>query len=292
MSKELTEREKLKQKQTIGKKFGRLTVVEFIRKGKNYHRHYKCKCDCGKMLIVDENNLKRGMTKSCGCLSVEKLIYRNKFSPRKDGHKYNDYSLYGVWKGIRKRCLSKTEPAYKDYGGRGITICDEWKDDYPAFLEWAKSVGFKKGLSIDRIDNNGNYCPENCRFVDLFTQANNKRNNIVFTINGITDTLPNFARKFNLNPKMLYARYYKNKDVKYVFKEIFNDQFVELTEKANQFSQLVKKVEQLERQLESETLAKQEGVEIIAELEQKMRTLRELIIEGRFVEALKLLGDK
>lgn len=101
-------------------------------------------------------------------------------------------------------------------------MCDEWKDNYPSFLEWEKQNGYQKGLMIDRIDNNGNYCPENCRFVDSFVQANNKRNNILFTINGITDTLPNFARKFNLNPKKLYSRYYKDKSVEHVFKEVFN----------------------------------------------------------------------
>jgi len=205
-----------------GTRFGKLTVLGFHHKDKHYHRYYECICDCGKKTIVNESNLKRGLTKSCGCGIVEALVWRNKNIKQKDKHKYEDYSLYQLWKSIRKRCLCKTEPAYKDYGGRGICICDEWKENYPAFLAWAKQNGYKKGLMIDRINNDGNYCPENCRFVDSFIQANNKRNNIVFVINGIKDTLPNFARKFHLNPKMLYSRYYKNNDVEYVFKEVFN----------------------------------------------------------------------
>ena len=210
MSKELTE------------KYGRLTILGFHHKDKHYHKYYECICDCGNKTIVNESNLKRGLTKSCGCLQSETTAKRNKTMKQKDKHKYSDYSLYHLWKTIRSRCLCKTEPAYKDYGGRGITICNEWKESYPMFLEWANKNGYKKGLMIDRIDNDGNYCPENCRFVDAFVQANNKRNNIVFTIQGITDTLPNFARKFNLNPKMLYSRYYKNKSVEHVFREVFN----------------------------------------------------------------------
>ena len=205
-----------------GQRFGRLTVLEFDHRAKNYHKYYKCLCDCGKVKVINSNNLKRGLAKSCGCLQRDITILRNKTTKQKDKHKYKDYSLYGLWRAIGSRCLCKTEPAYKDYGGRGITMCDEWKDNYPAFLEWAKQNGYQKGLMIDRIDNNGNYCPENCRFVDSFVQANNKRNNILFTINGITDTLSNFARKFNLNPKKLYSRYYKDKSVEHVFKEVFN----------------------------------------------------------------------
>lgn len=205
-----------------GKRFGKLTVIGFHHKDKHYHKYYECACDCGNTTIVNESNIKRGLTKSCGCLISETTSARNKTMKQKDKHKYSDYSLYPLWRAIRSRCFCKTEPAYKDYGGRGISICDEWKDNYPAFLKWAKNNGYQKGLMIDRIDNNGNYCPENCRFVDSFVQANNKRNNIVFTINGITDTLSNFARKFNLNPKMLYARYYKDKSVEHVFKEVFN----------------------------------------------------------------------
>ena len=220
VSKTLTEQWKKGKLEIIGKKFGNLTVLEFDHKDRHYHRYYKCVCDCGNETVVNESNLKRGLSKSCGCGIIKALIHRNKYAPRKDHHKYKDYSLYRVWSGIKKRCFSKTEPAYPDYGGRGITVCNEWKNDYEKFLQWSLENGYKKGLTIDRIDNNGNYCPENCRSADLFIQANNKRNNIIITYKGITDTLPNWARKLKISANLLYSRYYKNKDPEYIFRSI------------------------------------------------------------------------
>ena len=210
--------EQWKRGELIGQKFGKLTITRFDHKDKHYHKYYECKCDCGKNTVVNYDNLKRGLTKSCGCLISQTTSKLNKTRVIKDKHKYSDYSLYRTWIGMRKRCYSTTEPAYKDYGGRGITVCDEWNIDYNSFLKWAKNNGYQKGLTIDRINNDKGYYPENCRFVDNYVQANNKRNNIVLSLNGISDTLPNWARKLNVSTKLLYARYYKNNNPEYVFR--------------------------------------------------------------------------
>ena len=201
-------------------KINRWTILSYHHTAKNYHKYYLCRCDCGKEKIVNINNIIKGVSKSCGCLISETTSERNKTIKQKDKHKYKDYSLYRVWLGMRKRCYSSKEPAYKDYGGRGIFVCDEWRNDYNSFLNWSLINGYKKGLSIDRIDNNKGYTPDNCRFVDNYMQANNKRNNIILELKGEKKTLPNWAREFNISAKKLYARYYRNKNPQYVFKGI------------------------------------------------------------------------
>lgn len=201
-------------------KINRWTILSYHHTAKNYHKYYLCRCDCGKEKVVNINNILKGFSKSCGCLISEVTTEKNKTMKQKDKHKYSDYSLYRTWISMRKRCYSVTEPAYKDYGGRGITVCDEWNSDYNSFLIWAKSNGYQKGLTIDRIDNDKGYYPDNCRFVDNYVQANNKRNNIKICFNNEVDTLPNWARKLKVSASMLYSRYYKNNDPTYIFRGI------------------------------------------------------------------------
>lgn len=115
-------------------KINRWTILSYHHTGKNYHKYYLCKCECGKEKVVNINNILKGVSKSCGCLISEVNTEKNKTMKQKDKHKYSDYSLYRTWISMRKRCYSVTEPAYKDYGGRGITVCDEWNSDYNSFL--------------------------------------------------------------------------------------------------------------------------------------------------------------
>ena len=160
-------------KNLIGRKFGRLTVVEADGKTASRHTKWLCQCECGKTKSVVSRDLLNGHTQSCGCLQREKVT---KQGYRKIG---NTERLYNVWHGIILRCTTPTTTGYKYYGGRGITVCDEWKE-YSAFREWALANGYDETLpkgecTIDRIDVNGNYEPNNCRWVDSKVQAMNKR---------------------------------------------------------------------------------------------------------------------
>lgn len=163
-------------KDLTGQKFGRLTVIE--RAGSDHHHRatWKCQCDCGEVRIICGFNLLSAQAKSCGCLRAENLKWCNiKHGKRKS-------RLYHVWQNIKKRCSNPNVHNYHRYGGRGITVCDEWRDDFGKFYEWAIANGYDENApygqcTIDRIDNDKGYSPDNCRWVDVKTQNNNKTNN-------------------------------------------------------------------------------------------------------------------
>lgn len=174
-----------------GRKFGKLTVIrEDGRKGKDLL--WLCKCDCGKYTTVFGNNLRRGHTKSCGCLQIK--------------HKGTGSRLYTIWQHIKQRTCDKKHAAYYRYGGRGITICDEWKNSFEAFRDWALENGYSDSLSIDRIDNDKGYFPENCRWVDVKAQSNNRSSCHLLTYNGETHNVTQWAEKLGMNPITLESR--------------------------------------------------------------------------------------
>ena len=193
----------MKLQNLVGKKYGRLLVIKRT-KSVNGKAKWLCKCDCGNECVVYATSLKSGNTQSCGCYKREnaKKLYSTV--------RQNDKRLYAVWNGIKQRCTNPNNNAYHNYGGRGIKICNEWANNYKSFYDWAISAGYKKGKEIDRIDNNGNYEPDNCRFVDEETQANNKRNVRLYTINGIIFYI---CQRINQSYKITYHQhgctYYK-----------------------------------------------------------------------------------
>lgn len=174
----------------VGKTFGRLKVISFDHKKpiilkngvKNgYKYYYKCKCICGNYTITLRNNLLDKTTCSCGC-------YRKEQAHKATFVKNNirKTRLYSIFTKMKARCYNENHEYYKNYGGRRIMICDEWKNDFKTFYDWSMANGYKDNLTIDRIDNNGNYEPSNCRWTDMKTQARNRRKNHLITYKGET----------------------------------------------------------------------------------------------------------
>lgn len=194
-------------KDITGQKFGRLTAIEFAghKEFKNGDKRtlWKCKCDCGNIIYVTENALQSGNTTSCGCRAKE--ISHNTGKKNKV-HGMSNTRLYNIWHGIKYRCLNPSSYEYGDYGGRGITICDEWKNDFTSFMNWSLENGYSDGLTIDRINVNGDYEPGNCRWATLSEQARNTRKSRLIEAFGKTQTLADWADEYGLIPETLSYR--------------------------------------------------------------------------------------
>lgn len=196
-------------KDLTGEKIGRLTVIKRVENNKANNAQWLCQCECGKEIITTTANLKRRHSKSCGCLRKEHTSgINNNF------YKHGMYNtkLYQTWHNMKQRCFNKNSSHYKNYGGRGIKVCDEWLE-FMNFYNWAMSNEYSEGLTIDRIDVNGNYEPDNCRWVDNKTQCNNKRNNHLITYNGKTHTMMEWSRLLNIKYDVLRFRLKRGWDI-------------------------------------------------------------------------------
>lgn len=163
-----------------GQRFGRLTAESRVG-SQNGCALWLCRCDCGKSVKVQTRRLRSGNTKSCGCIHREGLSARNRQSKVHGGcANGKEERLYGVWHAMIQRCYDKQRKDYPNYGGRGVSVCTEWRISYAVFRDWALANGYDPQApymtcTLDRVDVNKGYCPENCRWVDMKTQANNRR---------------------------------------------------------------------------------------------------------------------
>lgn len=186
-----------------GNKYGRLLVISRAENSSDNRPQWFCKCDCGNTVVVRGYQLKRGRSKSCGCYHIEQA---QKQGRAKATHHLSRTRLYNIWHDMIKRCYNKGHKGYQNYGGRGITICQEWLEDIATFYNWAMSNGYADDLTIDRIDYNGNYEPANCRWVSIKEQCNNTRKNHYITFNGETKTVSQWADALNIKAKTLLSR--------------------------------------------------------------------------------------
>lgn len=189
-----------------GMKFGKLTAIKIVGRSKAGRLMWLCECECGKTSVVDSNSLTQGNTKSCGCGKYG----NNKKYGSIPSHKQR---LYNIWLGIKDRCFNQNNKNYFRYGGRGIGMCSEWVNDYEVFRNWALNNGYKKGLTIDRVDVNDGYNPNNCRWANWYTQANNRRNSHYLTFEGETRTISEWARVLNVKESLIRQRIWKGWDV-------------------------------------------------------------------------------
>ena len=175
-------------KDMIGVKCGRLTVMAFDHKDGRGEAYWRCRCECGNEKVVSGNKLRTGNTKSCGCMQKE-----HRLEGFHKSHGMTETKLYTTWLNMRSRCNKPDNIMYQYYGGRGIRVCQEWNDAFEPFMEWAISHGYEEGLSIDRINVDGNYEPDNCRWVTKKAQYFNRTDNHLLTAFGKTQTIKEWA---------------------------------------------------------------------------------------------------
>ena len=185
-----------------GQRFGRLIVIKQTDKNQWKNICWLCRCDCGKEKIIRGGHLKSGNTKSCGCLAKEQLIKR--FTKHGHSIKTQVSKIYTVWQSMIQRCVNSNDTAYYNYGERGITVCKRWRNSFENFL---KDMGKPpEGYQIDKIDNNGNYCKENCRWSTPKENSRNRRDNHLITHDGKTQCVAEWAEEYDINYNTLYGR--------------------------------------------------------------------------------------
>lgn len=190
-------------KDLTGQRFGKLVAIKACGK-KEKKTVWLCKCDCGNEIEVVGTALSSGNTKSCGCITKKHGMFGTR--------------IYNVWHTMKERCYVPSQSSYKNYGGRGIKVCDEWKDNFKEFYNWAIN-GWKKGLTLDRINNDDDYKPDNCRWVDRVEQANNRHTNYLIKYKGEIKTMAQWSKILKIDYSFIQIRMYKNKTMEEVVEE-------------------------------------------------------------------------
>lgn len=190
----------MKVNDLTGRRFGNLVVLGRRGSDNKGQSLWLCHCDCGVEKIVRGHDLKGGV-KSCGC--------SRKTSTGLYKHGLSYTRLHGLWRNVKDRCYNPRNKDFHNYGGKNVKMCDEWRTDFVSFYNWANANGYKEGLTLDRIDYNGDYCPENCRWATWLQQANNTRRNIHATINGEVKTVSEWCRIYGVNYRSVQSRIYK-----------------------------------------------------------------------------------
>ena len=182
-----------------GREINGLKIIERNGSSESGDAMWDYRCHCGEIKTAAASSLKNGGTRSCGCM-------KNRFiSKANSTHGRSLTALYSIWKTMRYRCQNPNNPKYERYGKRGIKVCDEWQD-YPTFLKWSIKNGYEEGLTIDRIDNDGNYEPDNCRWVNNYIQQKNRSNNKWISFSGYNYILSDWSRMTGLNHKTISHR--------------------------------------------------------------------------------------
>ena len=207
-----------------GQKFGRLTALNFSHKDKRRKTYWVFECECGNIKVLRKDQVKNGNTKSCGCLKNEQNdvnLNRNGSEPTKyDSKGLSNHPLYHKWMGMKRRCYDVNDSHYERYGGRGIKICDEWLYSFHAFYDWSMENGWQDGFEIDRIDNNGNYEPNNCRYVTRKENCNNRSTTRKIEINGISHSLTEWCEFFNI-PRHLRIFQKSDEEIKMFLENLY-----------------------------------------------------------------------
>lgn len=183
-----------------GKRFNDLVVIRRAENANGGVAVWECQCDCGNTTFVRGSNLKNGAVKSCGC-RLKKI--------HNGTHKMSKTKIYREWAAIKARCYTTTTRTYRDYGGRGIKMCEEWKNSFEAFMSWAYANGYSDKLTIERIDYNGDYSPENCKWIPFNKQQGNRRICYSIEYNGKIKNLADWCRDLDLNYNLVHNRIYK-----------------------------------------------------------------------------------
>lgn len=184
-----------------GQRFNNLVVIKRVDNAARGCTVWECLCDCGNITKVRGNNLKSGAVKSCGC--------KRKESKPTLRHNMSKTRLYREWAAMKRRCLTPSCKAYKNYGGRGIKICKKWESSFESFMAWALSNGYSDELTIERIDVNGDYCPENCKWIPANEQQKNRTSCLFIHYNGKNQNLFDWCKEMNLSYKLIHNRIHK-----------------------------------------------------------------------------------